>query len=227
MKAHDISTARVTGAVGTNKVRCCLYADAMDRKTVGAQLRKQFFPLLVEAGFTRKGDVLHRELPGPVVHVVDVQHRPRSGVFQVNLGAHLLALGDVAGGTVPPTAQMRDYDCAWRGSIISGFRNSSDSEFAYGSTEDEAAESVAFLASEWQRQSSLFFDPLSSYPDGFHARAEQALDEDLHPAHLRVWANVAVIVGDSELSKRIAAAALPRVTERATALRDSLEALLA
>ena len=86
---------------------------------------------------------------------------------------------------------------------------------------------MAFLASEWQRQSSLFFDPLSSYPDGFHARAEQALDEDLHPAHLRVWANVAVIVGDSELSKRIAAAALPRVTERATALRDSLEALLA
>lgn len=191
---------------------------------MSAQLRQQFFPLLTEAGFTRKGDVLRRELPGCVVHIAEVQHRPQSGVFQVNLGAHLTTLDDASGSTA--AAQMREYDCAWRGSIISGFRNASDAEFAYGATNEEASESVAFLVSEWQRQSSQFFDPLSGFPDGFHARAKQVLTEDMHPTQLRVWANVALLVGDPELSKRIAAAALPRVPERATSLRESLEALL-
>ena len=198
----------------------------MDRKTINAELRKQLFPLLITAGFKRKGDVLYRELPGPVVHIVEVQHRPRNGVFQINLGAHLPALDDVADGQVFAAAEMRDYDCAWRGSIISGFRNSSDAEFAYGTTAEEAAESVAFLASEWPRQAAQFFDPLSNFPDGFHERCAQVLGEDLHPAHLLTWAKVALLVGDQELSQRIATAALPSVPERATSLRENLEALL-
>ena len=41
----------------------------MDRKTVTAQLRSQFYPVLLAEGFSRKGDILRRELDGPVVHV--------------------------------------------------------------------------------------------------------------------------------------------------------------
>ncbi|MGQ7312686.1 DUF4304 domain-containing protein [Microbacterium arabinogalactanolyticum] len=194
----------------------------MDRKTVSAHLRKQFFPLLIAGGFTRSGDILRRELDGPVVHVVEVQHRPRSGVFQVNLGAHLAALGGVAGGTPVPAEQMREYDCAWRSSVVSGFRNSSDSEFAYGSTEAEASESVAFLVSEWERQSSEFFSPLSRFPESFHERASSSVDAGLHPAHLLTWARVADILGDAALRTRIVEAALPTVPERATSLRAQL-----
>lgn len=129
----------------------------MDRKTITAQLRAQFFPVLVNEGFTRTGDVLRRELEGGVVHVVEIQHRPRSGVFQVGLGAHLAALGDVAGGAPVPVEKMRDHDCAWRSSVLSGFRRASDAEFAYGATAAEASESVAFAVSEWPRQSAAFF----------------------------------------------------------------------
>ena len=198
----------------------------MDRKSINAELRQQFFPLLTAAGFTRKGDVLYRELPGPIVHIAEVQHRPRNGVFQINLGAHLPSLDDIASGQTIAPADMRDYDCAWRGSIISGFRTSSDAEFAYGSTAEEAAESVAFLVSEWPRQAAQFFDPLSNFPDGFRERCTQVLNEDLHPAHLLTWAKVALLVNDPELAKRIATAALPSVPERATSLRENLEALL-
>lgn len=194
----------------------------MDRKTVTAQLRSQFYPVLLAEGFSRKGDILRRELDGPVVHVVEVQHRPRSGVFQVNLGAHLPALGDVAGGTRVPVEQMREYDCAWRSSVVSGFRNSSDSEFAYGSTEEEASESVAFLVSEWARQSSDFFSPLSRFPESFHEGASSSVDSGMHPAHLLTWARVADVLGDTALRARIVEAALPTVPERATSLRAEL-----
>lgn len=197
----------------------------MDRKTVTAQLRRQFYPLLTAEGFVRSGDVLRRELDGPIVQVVEVQHRPRSGVYQVHLGAHLPALGGVAGGAGVPVERMREYDCAWRSSVVSGFRNAADSEFAYGATDADASESVAFLVSEWRRQSTAFFSPLSSFPEGFGKRAREIVSEDLHPAHLLTWARVADLLGDAETRVRIVDVALPKVPERATALRADLTAL--
>lgn len=201
----------------------------MDKKTVNRELRKQFFPLLNGAGFTRQGDIARRVLPCGVVHVVELQHRTRSSVFQVNLGAHLMALGDVAGGEPPPPQEFRDFDCAWRGSVIAGFRNDSDAEFAYGSTDGEAAESVAFLASEWPRQSAAFFAPFTAFPNTFHdaARAAAVDAEQHHPAHLLTWARVACVLGDFTLGHSLAEAALPRVPERATSLRQNLLAILA
>lgn len=198
----------------------------MDRKTVNAELRRQFVPVLTGTGFTWRSDIARRVLDGPVFHVVEVQHRPRAAVFQVNLGVHLPALGDVAGGDAPAAEVVREYECAWRGSVISGFRNASDGEFAYGATAEEAAESVAFLVSEWERQSERFFGPLTAYPDDFHAAVRVALEQDLHPAHLLTWARVAMLLEDSELARALATQALPRVPERATSLRDELQRIL-
>ena len=192
----------------------------MNRATVTTELRRQFFPILRAAGFHRKGEVLFRELPGPVAQLVEVQHRPSSGVFRVNLGAHLPALDGTA------AVKLRESGCAWRSSIVSGFRTKDDSDFAYGGTEADAAESVAFLVSEWDRQSAEFFRPLSDFPAGFHECARESLAEDLHPAHRLTWAKVARLVGDDELARRIAEQALPDVPERATTLRAQLEALL-
>ncbi|EPX96714.1 MULTISPECIES: DUF4304 domain-containing protein [Ralstonia] len=200
----------------------------MDKKAVSRELREQFFPCLTNAGFKRNGDIARRELPGGVVHVVEIQHRARGHVFQVKLGAHLLALGDIAGGELPAPQAFRDFDCAWRGSIISGFRNDSDAEFAYGATEQDATESVAFLVSEWPRQSDAFFAPFAAYPRTFHnaARAVAANAELHHPAHLLTWARVAHILGDSLLERCIAEVALPRVPERAVSLRENLQAII-
>ncbi|MGX1932351.1 DUF4304 domain-containing protein [Microbacterium resistens] len=195
----------------------------MDRTTVNAHLRAQFFPLLAAEGFTRKGDVARRVLDGGVVHVVDLQHQPRRHLFQVNLGAHLLGLGGVAGAEAPEIERFRDHDCAWRGGIVSGFRNADDAEFAWGATDEEARESVAFLVSEWPRQSEAFFRPYAAYPDTFLDAACEALTTLPHPATMLTWARVARMAGEDDLSRRLASAALPRVPERATSLRASLK----
>lgn len=198
----------------------------MDRKTINAEFRRQFFPLLAADGFVRSGDVARRVLPGSVVHVVEIQHRPRAGVFQVGLGVHLSPLDEVAGTSSTPAEQLREHDCAWRSSIISGFRNSSDAEFAYGQSAAEAAESVAFFVSEWPRQATGFFGPLTAFPEDFQAGAVAAAsNESMHPAHLLTWARVAVLLEDTQLARSISAHALPRVPERATSLRHDLESL--
>lgn len=199
----------------------------MDRTTINRHLRAQFWPMLTAAGFQRKGDIARRRFDGGVVHVVEIQHRPRSAVFQVNLGVHLLTLDQQTGTSAPDPDALREYDCAWRGSVIAGFRNAQDSEFAYGRTAEEASESVAFLASEWDRQAAAFFGPLTVFPEDFHARARAMITEAPHPAHMRTWARVALLLQDPELAREIARAALPRVAERATALRDDLAALAA
>ncbi|GAA2846885.1 hypothetical protein FB468_0206 [Leucobacter komagatae] len=198
----------------------------MDRKTINAEFRRQFFPLLNAGGFVRSGDVARRVLPGGVTHVVEIQHRPRADVFQVGLGVHLSPLDEVAATSSTPADQLREHDCAWRSSIISGFRNGSDAEFAYGQSAAEAAESVAFFVSEWPRQSEELFGPLTAFPEDFRTGAEAAAsDESMHPAHLLTWARVAVLLEDGQLARSISAQALPRVPERATSLRDDLEGL--
>ncbi|MGO2140633.1 MAG: hypothetical protein ACTH30_09470 [Leucobacter sp.] len=198
----------------------------MDRKTINAEFRRQFFPLLTADGFVRSGDVARRVLPGGAVHVVEIQHRPRVGVFQVGLGVHLTPLDELAGTSSAPAEQLREHDCAWRSSIISGFRNSSDAEFAYGQSAADAAESVAFFVSEWPRQASEFFGPLTAFPEDFQAAAEAAASNlSMHPAHLLTWARVAILLKDSQLARSLSAQALPRVPERATSLRDELERL--
>ncbi|MFJ6533500.1 hypothetical protein [Microbacterium sp. NPDC091662] len=196
----------------------------MDKQTTTALLRTDFYPVLKAQGFARTGDILRR-VDSPVVHVVEVVHQPRRGVFRVDLGVHLTLLGDVSHHAIDP-AKIRGADCAWRSSIIPGFRNDHDPDFVYGSTPEEASESVAFLVSEWDRQSSAFFGPLTRWPEDFHEAACAAVADPPHPAHLLTWARVAALVGDVDLAHRCAEVALPSVPERATGLRENLEAIL-
>ena len=200
------------------------YDACVDKQTTTALLREQFYPLLKAQGFVRTGDVLRR-FDDPVAHVVEVVHQPRRGVFRVDLGVHVTPLGDVSRHVIDPT-KIREADCAWRSSIIPGFRNDHDPDFVYGSTPEEASESVAFLVSEWDRQSSAFFGPKTRWPEDFHAAARAAVTDPPHPAHLLTWARVAALVGDTDLARRCAEVALPSVPERATALRESLEGIV-
>lgn len=200
------------------------YDSCVDKQTTTALLRAQFSPILKAQGFERSGDVLRR-FDDPVAHVVDVVHQPRRGVFRVDLGVHVTLLGDVSRRAIDP-AKIREADCAWRSSIIPGFRNDHDPDFVYGSTPEEAAESVAFLVSEWDRQSSAFFGRLTRWPEDFHEAARAAVDAPPHPAHLLTWARVAGLIGDMDLARRCAAVALPSVPERATTLRENLEGII-
>lgn len=200
------------------------YDSRVDKQTTTALLREHFFPLLKAQGFARNGDVLRRA-DDPVVHVVEVVHQPRRGVFRIDLGVHLTLLGDVSGHVIDPT-KIREADCAWRSSIIPGFRNDHDPDFVYGSTAEEAQESVSFLVSEWDRQSSAFFGRLATWPQDFHEAARAAVVDPAHPAHVLTWARVAALADDLELARRCAEVALPSVPERATALRADLEAIV-
>lgn len=196
----------------------------MDRQTTTALLREQFYPVLKAQGFTRSADVLRR-VAEPVAHVVEVVNQPRRGVFRVDLGVHLTLLGDVSHHVIGP-AKLREADCAWRSSIIPGFRNDHDPDFVYGSTPEEASEVVSFLVSEWGRQSDAFFGRLTVWPDDFHEAARAAMADPPHPAHLLTWARVAALAGDLELARDCADIALPSVPIRATSLRGDLESIV-
>ncbi|WP_435748689.1 DUF4304 domain-containing protein [Microbacterium sp. PMB16] len=196
----------------------------MDKQTTTALLRTHFYPVLKDQGFVRSGNVLRR-FADPVVHVVEVVHQPRRGAFRVDLGVHLTLLGDVSRHVIDPT-KIREPDCAWRSSIIPGFRNDHDPDFAYGTTASDAEESVSFLVSEWDRQSTAFFGRLTTWPGDFLDAARAAIETPPHPAHLLTWSRAAALAGDFELARRCAEVALPSVPERATALRADIEAIL-
>jgi len=195
----------------------------MDRTTVTRLLRRDFWPVLRAEGFSRRGEVARRA-DGPVVHVVEVVHRPRAGVFRVDLGVHVTLLGDVSGAPVDP-ATLREPGCAWRAGIVPGLLDGTSTDLIYGSSEEDAAGTVAFLVAEWPRQSAAFFGPLTTWPGQFHDAARAATARGLHPAHLRTHARVAALVGDLRLAREIAQEALPHVPERARALRADLEAV--
>jgi hypothetical protein len=206
----------------------------MDKATVTGLLRKRFYPLLKQDGFVRQGDVARR-VSGPVVHVTEVAHSPRRGVFYVRLGAHVTTLGRWASGpTGKPldASAVREATCAWRASVKTYLANDHSDDWPYCETTEQAVDMVEFLVCEWPRQSVEFFGPLSDWPAGFLALAAQAVDDPehfplpsgyaAHPAHRLTWALTAALAGDPELARRIALAALPSVPLGASDLRDKL-----
>lgn len=198
----------------------------MDRKTITRHMREQFFPLLVEEGFTRQRDTLRRILDGPVAHVVTVRHFPARKEFRVDLGAHLPALDEPL---VMPATNLETItvdSCLWGERIVTGFLHPADTGMAYGTNEEEASEAVAFIASEWKHQSRAFFGPLSNYPEGFLRLARQALVGPHQPGWMVTAAHMARVVGDHDLSLRIAAAALPLIPDERSSLRDEAQMIL-
>lgn len=115
---------------------------------------------------------------------------------------------DPADGSVDPVSACV-YDCAWRTSVEAGFRSDHDAEFTYGHTPDEAAASIEFMISEWERQSTEFFTPLTSWPDDFLAAARAAELQPAHPMTMLVCARVANAAHNPALAGRLARTALP------------------
>ena len=200
----------------------------MDKNFVSAQLRNQFYPILKTQGFTQKADVF-RQIDGEIIRIVDIQHSVKRHCFQVNLGIHLRPLGEyIMGCTGKPLIieKMREYDCAWRNSILPNLINDYDSDWMYGSNEQEAIEMVQFLASEWNRQSQIFFNALAHWPQDFIHQANLAVQNPIHPMDMAKLCHVAAAAGNLDLVKTLAELALPAVPERATSLKQKLESFM-
>lgn len=200
----------------------------MDKKFISKQLQNQFYPILKAQGFIKKGNVFH-QIDGEIIRIIDIQHSIKRHCFQVNLGIHLIPLGEYVMGCTGRNLnieKMRDYDCAWRSSIIPGFLNDHDSDWSYTSTEQDAIENVHFLVSEWDRQSQNFFAELSHWPEDFIHKANDLCTHPIHPNEMATWCAVAGVIGDLILVKTLAKTALPSVPERATSLKQKLESFI-
>ena len=200
----------------------------MDKKYISQQLRDQFYPLLKAQGFSKKADVFW-QVDGEVIRIVDIQHSKKRHCFQVNLGIHLMPLGEYVMGCTGRRLEiekMRDYDCAWRSSIISGLVNDHDSDWSYTQSEQDAIQMVEFLVSEWDRQSQRFFGEMARWPEDFIKKATMAVKNPVHPIEMCTLCYVAGAAGDLQLVKNLAEVALPSVPERATSLKARLEAFL-
>lgn len=200
----------------------------MDKKVISKLLQRQFYPILKAQGFIKKGDVF-RQVEGEVVRIIDIQHSIKRHCFQVNLGIHLIPLGEYVmrcTGKALDIEKMRDFDCAWRSSILPYLINDHDNDWSYTSNEQDANEMVQFLVSEWNRQSQNFFNELAHWPEDFLKKAHQACINPLHPAHMCTLCYVAGAAGDLQLVKRLAEIAIDTVPERATSLKERLASFI-
>ncbi|WP_287911605.1 DUF4304 domain-containing protein [Acinetobacter sp.] len=200
----------------------------MDKKFISKHLRTQFYPLLKAQGFTQKADVFW-QVDGEVIRIVDIQHFKKRHCFQINLGIHLISLGEYVMGCTGKGLEiekMHDYDCAWRGSILSGLINDYDSDWSYTQSAQDAAQMVEFLVSEWDRQSQLFFGEMAQWPEDFIKKATLAIQKPVHPSEMCTLCYVSGAAGNLELVKKLAEVALPYVPERATSLKARLESFI-
>ncbi|RZL61162.1 MAG: DUF4304 domain-containing protein [Variovorax sp.] len=195
----------------------------MDRSAFLKLLAARFYPVLRAEGFKGSGTALRRH-DGDFHHIVAVQGAAGGAGCYINLGAHIDFLPAEGGGPFDP-ATFDEPSCAFRMRLDAP----DGPHWRYGATEAEAQATVAALLAAWGAQGQAFFAGFTqagraSQLEGLIAAREGS---QVHAAHALLGARIALHTGDAARAQRMATAALPRVPERATALRAKLEALVA
>ena len=99
--------------------------------------------------------------------------------------------------------------------------------WAYGPDAASAEENVAFIVSEWARQGHAFFADHDAYPASCERLLRQTDPDDIHPARTLNLARIALHLGDTQRAQAFVRSGLARAPERATSLKEKLQALLA
>lgn len=194
----------------------------MNRATFLKLLEKKLFPVLAAEGFVAQGQTLRR-IDGPLIHVFNVQGASGGKACYLNLGAHLDFLPTEGGAPVAPQA-IEESHCVFRDRMHPPPGEAFG--WAYGSSRQEAEESVEFIVSEWAGPGRAFFARHGSYPQSFETLLRDTDPQQIHARTALHLARIAVHLGDGERAQALVAAGLARAPERATALKADLEKLL-
>ncbi len=192
----------------------------MDRTAFLRLLSRQLFPQLRADGFAGSGSTLRRSI-GPVLQVFNVQGSTDATSFFVNLGATLLPL---VPGPEPVASEVKEYQCIFRARL-----HPSDpprQAWAYGETEDDAADVAARLHDAYRTRGRAWFDDHGGAPGSLRRRIEDPAAMALHPAHVLSMARIAEQIGDIDRCRQLASEGLRRAPERATGLVADFHRLL-
>lgn len=198
----------------------------MNRATFLRLLEKKLFPVLKAEGFEGTGQTLRR-IDGPVIHVFNVQGASGArggGACYLNLGAHLAFLPTEGGGQVAPR-DIEEAHCVFRDRMHPPPGEAFG--WAYGTSKEEAEESVEFIVSEWSGPGRSFFARHGSYPQSFEQLLRETDPNGIHARTALHLARIAAHLGDRERAQALVDAGLARAPERATSLKADLAQVLA
>jgi hypothetical protein len=198
----------------------------MNRATFLRLLQKKLFPVLKAEGFEGTGQTLRR-IQGPVIHVFNVQGASGAKACYLNLGAHLAFLPTEGGGQVGQVApeEIEESHCVFRDRMEPP--PGAAFGWAYGTSKEQAEESVEFIVSEWAGPGRAFFARHGSYPQSFEQMLREAQPNDVHARTALQLARIAAHLGDRARAQAFVDAGLANAPERATGLKADLAKVLA
>jgi hypothetical protein len=194
----------------------------MNRTTFLRLLEKKLFPVLKAEGFEGTGQTLRR-IDGPVIHVFNVQGASGGKACYLNLGAHLAFLPTEGGGQVAPEA-IEESHCVFRDRMDPPPGEAFG--WAYGTSKEQAEESVEFIVSEWSGPGRAFFAKHGNYPRSFEQMLRETEPNQIHARTALHLARIAVHLGDRERARVLVDAGLACAPERATSLKADLAKVL-
>jgi hypothetical protein len=194
----------------------------MDRSGFLKLLTRELFPVLRAEGFRGSGTTLRR-IAEPIIHVFNFQGSTSAGHCYLNLGAHLSFLPS-EGRTVVPFASLMEPHCVFRARIVPPPGPAFG--WTYGPTSEQAAETVAFIVSEWSTQGRPFFSRYATYPESFIALLANAHPDQAHARDCLHYARIAAQLNKVDRALAFANAGLAKTPEAASLLREDFNGLL-
>jgi hypothetical protein len=191
------------------------------RETFLKLLSKHLYPTLRAEGFRGSGETLRR-ISRPVVHIFNFQGSTGAETCYLNLGCHYDFLPDVAS-MQPELESMRHASCHlhFRTRITPADQCG---DWAYGTSEAEAVETIHRIAEEWPRQAPAFFKRFD-YPDGLlKIIADAPLTRP--PGELLTLARAAAHFKQKERARELANAALKEANSPEGIFAERVKALL-
>jgi hypothetical protein len=194
----------------------------VDRSGFLKLITREFYPLLRAEGFRGAGTTLRR-IQEPIIHVFNFQGSTSEHGCYLNLGAHLSFIPTEGGSAVQP-ASILEYHCVFRGRIDPPPGQSFP--WSYGSSDEDAAENVAFLVSEWPTQGRPFFDRYSKYPESFITLVSGVNPNEVDARDCLHFARIARQLNMPDRAATFLHVGLAKAPEQATLLRADLTGLL-
>jgi hypothetical protein len=194
----------------------------MNRDYYFREVCAKLYPILRAEGFRGSGATLRR-IQLPVIHVFNFQASSGGECCYINLGCHLNFLPTEGGGVCDPK-KIAESSCAFRERVDPPAGSAFG--WQYGASESAAKDSVAALVEYWRCYGRPFFERHTKFPDDFMVLVEKAVVNQPHPIDGLKFARLALRLDRSDLALALASQAVPHVPERATDLRDELDAFI-
>ena len=147
-----------------------------ERQMFQAQVKAILTPALKSDGFRQAGPTFRRVI-GEVIHVINLQGSIRGGQCCVCLGIHLSFLPTVGTNAPCESLKITEPECEFQSRLTPEGQN--DHWWSYGTSEQEAVDSVRSIVEMYRLRAVPYFDQFSCFPADFTRVTPDTPDEQL------------------------------------------------